>query len=114
VTALWGGGTTAVGMSDDHGLEAFTKFIAGRIEAGLPKADRTFEVRPTAGPIIYVKAVGAEGDLTLAKELRPVLAQLALDAVYERKPGFRGQFDARVSTSNKGDDLWFTVEIIYP
>jgi hypothetical protein len=101
-------------MGDDHGLEAFTKFIAGRIEAGLPKGDQVFEVRPTAGPIIYVKAIGAEGDLTLAKELRPVIAQLALEAVYEKKAAFRGQFDARVSTSNKGNDLWFTVEIIYP
>jgi hypothetical protein len=93
-------------------LGDFIREMSEKIESGLKLDDYDLIIKPTKTSIVYVIAKGAEGDTKAMREGREKIDGI-LKGIIEKK--FKGEgFRTSVSTSNKGDDLYFTCEIIFP
>jgi hypothetical protein len=92
---------------------SFSKRMAKAIESKLTIEGYSIVVKPTKTAIVYAIAKGAEGDTTAMRQgraqLGPILQEI-IDAEFKTLEGFT----YTVSTSNKGDDLYFSCEIIFP
>lgn len=87
--------------------------VADKIKSGIDAGDYKVEVKTTKGPIVNVTVQGAEGDLTMAKKVRPQLEKILKDAIEAEVKGYGG-FKEKVTSANRGDDFVFICEILFP
>lgn len=101
--------TTAAGRDF---VEALMSYLGKQIENKLV-VDGEFEVRGKKGPVLFVVVKGAEGDINQMKKLRPELEKITKAVLKQKTKGYDG-FDVKITTSNKEDDLYLQVEVIFP
>jgi hypothetical protein len=90
-------------------------YIKKSIETKL-KINESFKVQLTKGPVIFIILEGAQGDFTTMKHVRKELKKIVDEvlAKQDEQNTYPGGFDSKITSSNKGNDLWFQVEILYP
>jgi hypothetical protein len=93
-------------------VEDLMTSIGKDIEAKLD-VEGQFEVRLKKGPVLFVVVSGAEGDIATMKAIRPALQKIIEKTLVLKTKGYDG-FGSKVTVSNKGDDLYFQVEVIFP
>jgi hypothetical protein len=79
------------------------------------KVNDKFKVQLAKGPVLFVTLEGAESDLKTMKHVRKELDSIVGDVLKKQEgSGYPTGFKAKVTASNKGEDLWFQVEVMYP
>lgn len=105
--------TMEVVAAEKDFVEDLMKSVGKDIESKLKLNDFEYEVRVKRGPVAFVVVKGAEGDYKAMKEIRPQIQKIVDATVGQKTKGYDG-FHAKVTTANKGDDLFFKVEVIFP
>lgn len=89
-------------------MESIGKTLESKLDL-----DSDFEVRVKKGPVLFVVVKGAEGDYKAMKEYRPQIKKIVDSVLGQKTKGYDG-FRSTVGTANKGDDLFFKVEVVFP
>jgi hypothetical protein len=94
-------------------LASWMSDVAKEVREKLKVDDYEVEVKSPKGPVFFAVVKGAEGDTKAIKAIRPTLEKLA-DSAVKKHPDMGKDFEVEVHASNKGDDLYFEVEVIFP
>lgn len=93
--------------------ERLMRAIAKDIQKGFRIDGYEYEIILKKGPVLFVSVKGAEGDLSMVKEARPHLEEIVKKTLKQETAKYDG-FDLKLTSVNKGDDLMFEVEVLFP
>jgi hypothetical protein len=87
--------------------------MAGRVERELDVPGYEVEVKPTIGPVIFVRLTGAAEDTTTARTTRAKLHSIINPEVENGFHGVKG-FSLAIRSFNRCGDLVLECEVIFP